>query len=114
VIVAEQALQGFQRQAAEPRAQHRQPGQAVARMRQRPHQLHQVRHHWPQRQRHQVHRAATDAFLRQPARQIAQVAASAHQDGDRMLAARMVGQRLPHQADRDVLGLLLGRRGAGA
>ncbi|CAM3664190.1 hypothetical protein ACMA110817_23565 [Achromobacter marplatensis] len=40
VVVAEQALQGRQRQAAIGRAQHRQPRQPVAGMRQRAHQLH--------------------------------------------------------------------------
>jgi hypothetical protein len=98
VIVAEQALQRGQRQAAIRRSQHRQPGQAVARMGQGPHQLHQVRHHRPQGQRHQVHRPAAYALLRQPAGQVAQVAARPHQHGDGVFGALVVDQRLAHQA----------------
>ncbi|MNX96293.1 hypothetical protein D3C86_1286050 [compost metagenome] len=109
MIVAEQALQGHQRQAAIRRAQHRQPGQPVARMRQRPHQLHEVRDHRPQGQRHQIHGAATDALLREPPGQIAQMTARAHQHRHGMLGPLVIDQRLAHQSHRDVLGLLFGR-----
>lgn len=114
LIGAEQALQRSQGQAAPWRAQHRQPGQPVARMRQRARQLHQIGHHGAQPQRHQLDGAAGNSFLRQAARQAAQVAAGAHQDRDGMAAAFVLGQRRAHQADRDVLGLPLGAGGVAA
>ena len=100
VILAEQALQ---RRSGSGRrtARGQKPGQPVGRMRQR--------HHQAGRRRHQVHRAAADALLRQPARQVAQMAARAHQHRHGMLAAPF--ERLPHQRHRDVLGLLLGGLG---
>ncbi|MDT4814472.1 hypothetical protein FQZ97_474750 [compost metagenome] len=112
VVVAKQTLQGRQRQAAVRCAQHRQPGETVAGMGQGPHQLHQIRDHRPQRQGHQVHRAAADAFLRQPAGQIAQMAARPHQHRDRMPGALVIDERLAHQPHRDVLGLRFRRRRA--
>ncbi len=74
-------------------------------MRQGPHQLHQVCHHRPQRQRHQVHRAAAYAFLRQAAGQVAQMAACPHQHGDGMFGPLVVDQRLAYQVHRNVFSL---------
>ncbi|VGO06922.1 hypothetical protein AMB3_3154 [plant metagenome] len=107
MIGAEERVQAVQRQAAQGRAQHGEPGQPVTRMRQGAHQLDQVGHALTARQRHQFDRAAGDAVAGQAAREAPQVAARAHQHRHRMRAVRVRGQGLARQS-RDAVGAGIG------